>query len=89
MSTHRLDVAALHRALDVVRRCRRLEWQQIATESGADGLVALVVWLRHGDTIRPYVTTADGQAVDAPAALESGICAGHQDRGEGLAGTDE
>lgn len=71
MSAYRLDTAALHQALDVVRRYRGLTWRDIAAETGlspstltrlvgghgpdADGLVTLLAWLGHTDTIRPFI----------------------------------
>ena len=61
MSTHKLDVPALHARLDQRRRERRISWRAVARETGlptttigriaqgrtieADALVSLLVWL--------------------------------------------
>lgn len=61
MPRKRLDVAALHSALDFVRAHRRISWRDVAAETGispstltrlgqghapdADGLCALIDWL--------------------------------------------
>jgi transcriptional regulator with XRE-family HTH domain len=61
MIRKRLDVAALHSALDYVRAHRRMSWKTVADEAGlspstlsrlgqghapdADGLCALIAWL--------------------------------------------
>lgn len=64
-TTHQLDVAALHGALDAVRMFKRTTWSAIAEETGvdpgsltrlgkglgvdADALVTLLAWLGHHD----------------------------------------
>lgn len=73
-TTHQVDIAALHGALDTVRRFRGISWRQIANETGmspstltrlgkgesidADGFVTLLAWLGHGAALRPYITKA-------------------------------
>lgn len=68
---HQLDVAALHGALDTVRRFRGISWKQIAAETGvgqssftrlgqgqtvdADALVALLVWLGHTEGLGKFI----------------------------------
>lgn len=76
---YRLDTAAMVTAVDAIRRHRGLDWAQIAAEIGisaptmsrlahgrnvaADTLVALLMWLGHGESLGPYlIRQADGEA---------------------------
>lgn len=77
VSARRLDTAALYTALDVVRRHRDMSWRDIAVETGvapstltrigqghcpdADGLLSLLVWLGHVDSLSPYIANGAPQ----------------------------
>lgn len=73
MSTHRLDVPALYRALDARRTLHGLSWRDVAAEvdvspstfsrladgrcPDADALSSLIVWL--GLSLRQFVRQGD------------------------------
>ncbi|MFE5368143.1 helix-turn-helix domain-containing protein [Streptomyces mirabilis] len=77
MSTHRLDVAELHRRLDVRRRQQRLSWRQLAARldlsastlsrladgkrPDADALVSLLVWLDLDDGVNYVIKPKEQQ----------------------------
>jgi len=75
VSTHRLDVPALHRRLDTRRRELGLSWRGVAQQTGlapatftritkgysleADALVTLLVWLNPDTDIAALIEAGD------------------------------